>query len=134
METTGAGSAGGGGSAPPRVTFERQYRTAQSEGYHVLVGDQRLAHLDLHFTQTNVYGTLVLEAQVPEDQILDLIDRIDESIVLSAEGPREDLLVTVYQGTRSALYSDDYLEERRQRQGITDGGRAGRASRQRNVN
>jgi hypothetical protein len=42
--------------------------------------------------------------------------------------------VTVYQGTRFALYSDDYLEERRQRQGITDGGRAGRASRQRNVN
>jgi hypothetical protein len=127
METSGA-------QVPVRVIFERQYRTPHSECYHVLAGDQRVAHVDLHFTQTNVYATLVLEAQVAEDQVLDLIERIDESLVLSAEVPREDLLVTVYQGTRSGLYSDDFLEERRQRQGITDGGRAGRAARQRNVN
>jgi hypothetical protein len=117
-----------------RVIFERQYRTPQSEGYHILIGDQRIAHLDLHFTQTNVYATLVIEGVLEEDQVLDLIERIDESLVLSAEVPREDLLVTVYQGTRTGLYSDDFLEERRQRRGVTDGGPVGRASRQRNVN
>lgn len=98
-----------------RVTFERQYRTPQSEGYHVLVGDQRLGHVDLHYTQTNVYATLVLEAPVEEPQVLDLIERIDDSLVLSAETPREDLLVTVFQGRQSGLYSDEFLRERAER-------------------
>jgi len=117
-----------------RLHFERQYRTTHSEGYHVLAGDQRLAHVDLHFTQTNVYATLVLEADLAEEQILDLIERIDESLVLSAELPREDLLVSVYRGTRAGLYSDDFLEERRQRQGAGEGSRPTRTPRQRNVN
>jgi hypothetical protein len=129
-----AASTGAGTTGTPRVIFERQYRTPQSEGYHILIDDRRVAHLDLHYTQTNVYATLVIEGQVAEEQVLDLIDRIDESIVLSAEVPREDLLVTVYQGSQTGLYSDVFLEERRQRLGTTEAPRAPRASRQRNVN
>lgn len=98
-----------------RLSFERQYRTPHSEGYHILAGDTRLAHLDLHFTQASVYATLVLEMTLTEERVLDLIERIDESLVLSAEVPREDLLVTVFQGKQSGFYSDDFLEERRQR-------------------
>lgn len=114
-----------------RIVFERQYRTPQSEGYHVLVGETRVAHLDLHYTQTNVYATLVVEGQLAEAQVLDLIERIDESVVLSAEVPREDLLVTVYQGTRQGLYSDDFLLERRERRETTQ---ERRTARQKNVN
>jgi hypothetical protein len=130
MEQGGAGAAPGGGSSL-RIVFERQYRTPQSEGYHVLVGDARVAHLDLHYTQTNVYATLILEGPLEEAQILDLIERIDESIVLSAEVPREDLLVTVYQGTRKGLYTDEFVEERRERRESTQ---QRRTNRQRNVN
>ena len=127
------GGAAAGPSGPSlRIVFERQYRTPMSEGYHVLVADQRVAHVDLHYTQTNVYATLVLEGPLDEAQILDLIERIDESVVLSAEVPREDLLVTVYQGTRKGLYSDDYLEERRERRETTQQRRTARQ--QRNVN
>lgn len=100
-----------------KIIFERQYRSALSEGYQLLAGDKRLGHLDLHFTQSNVYGTLILETELPEAQVLDLIERIDELLVLSAEVPREDLLVTVFQGRQTGLYSDDYLEERRARLG-----------------
>jgi hypothetical protein len=100
---------------PARITFERQYRTASSEGYHVLAGEKKLAHVDLHYTRENVYATLVVEDPLPEDQVLDLIERIDESLVLSAEVPREDLLVTVFQGRQLGLYSDAFLEERTRR-------------------
>jgi hypothetical protein len=95
-----------------RITFERQYRTPHSEGYHLMAGESRLGHLDLHFTTGSVYATLVLETSLPEEQVLDLIERIDESLVLSAEVAREDLLVTVYQGKQTGLYSDEFLEER----------------------
>ena len=98
-----------------RVIFERQYRTAHSEGYHVLAGETRLGHLDLHFTNTSVYATLVLETSFAEEQVLDLIEKIDESLVLSAEVPRDDLLVTVFQGRQTGFYSDEFLEERNQR-------------------
>ncbi|MGH2355946.1 MAG: hypothetical protein ACRDI2_05225 [Chloroflexota bacterium] len=100
---------------PARVTFERQYRTPHSEGYHILAGDSRLGHLDLHFTRSSVYATLVLETALPEEQVLDLIEKIDESLVLSAEVERDDLLVTVFQGKQSGFYSDDFLDERTQR-------------------
>ena len=134
MEQSGAGGVSGPvpGGSNLRIVFERQYRTSQSEGYHVLVGEARVAHLDLHYTQTNVYATLVIEGPLEEAQILDLIERIDESIVLSAEVPREDLLVTVYQGTRKGLYSDDFLLERRERRETTQERRTARQ--QRNVN
>jgi hypothetical protein len=99
----------------PRIVFERQYRTPYSEGYHILAGETRLGHLDLHFTHSSVYATLVLEITLAEAQVLELIERIDESLVLSAEVERDDLLVTVFQGRQSGFYSDDYLDERMQR-------------------
>lgn len=106
-----------------RITFERQYRTPHSEGYQVLVGEERLGHLDLHFTHSSVYATLVLETTLPEGHVLDLIERIDESLVLSAEVEREDLLVTVFQGKQSGFYSDDYLDEHLRRRARTEGER-----------
>ena len=98
-----------------RTRFERQYRTATSEGYHVFAGDVRVGHIDLHFTLTSVYATLVLEVDLAEEAMLDLIDTIDDSLVLSAEVPREDLVVSVYRGRAAGLYTDDFLEERRSR-------------------
>ncbi len=99
------------------VRYERQFRTPNSEGYLVIAGDAHLAHLDVHFTSTSVYGTLVLLVDLPEDQVLDLIEGIDEAVVLSAEVPRDDFLVTVFRGRQTGLYSDDFLEERRERRG-----------------
>jgi hypothetical protein len=98
-----------------RSVFERQYRTPHSEGYHILAGTSRIGHLDLHYTQNSVYGTLVLETEMDEERVLDLVERIDESLVLSAEVARDDFLVTVFQGRQIGFYSDDFLEERTRR-------------------
>ena len=88
-----------------------------SEGYHVFGGDVRVGHIDLHFTLSSVYATLVLEVDLAEEAMLDLIDRIDDSLVLSAEVPREDFVVSVYRGRAAGLFTDDFLEERRRQRG-----------------
>ena len=93
------------------VRFERQYRTPNSEGYLIFQDEDRLGRLDLHYTSTVVYGTMVVERELEEDDLLDLIENADDSLVLSADVPREDFVVTVYQGREIGSYSDEYFEE-----------------------
>jgi hypothetical protein len=93
------------------VRFERQYRTTHSEGYLVFEGEDRLGRIELHFTSTVVYGTLVVEREIEEDDVLDLIEQADDELVLTADVPREDFVVSVYQGRDLGTYSDEYFEE-----------------------
>lgn len=97
---------------PAPVRFERQYRTPRSEGYHLLRQDHRIGHLDLHFTHRDVHASLVLLEDLAEDAVLDIVEQIDDSLVLSAEVPRDDLLITVYRGREVGFYTDDFLAER----------------------
>ncbi len=91
-----------------QLRFDRHFRTPSSEGYHVMVKGERLATVDLHFTQTDVRCTLILEKTLEREQIARLIERIDEDLVLSADVPREDLLVNTYNGTEVGFFSDEY--------------------------
>lgn len=93
------------------VKFERQFRTPSSEGYYVTQGDERIGRVDLHFASDVVYATLVVEVDVDEDDVQDIIEQIDEELVLSADVPREDFLVTVYRGKDLGFYSDDFFGE-----------------------
>jgi len=93
------------------VTFERQFRTPSSEGYYVTQGDERIGRVDLHFASDVVYATLVVEVDADEDDVQDLIEQVDEELVLSADVPREDFLVTVYRGKDLGFYSDDFFGE-----------------------
>ena len=93
------------------VRFERQYRTTHSEGYLIFDGGDRFGRIELHFTPTVVYGTLVIEREMEEDDVLDLIEQADDELVLTADVPREDFVVSVYQGKDLGTYSDEYFEE-----------------------
>lgn len=93
------------------VRFERQYRTPQSEGYLVYQDEDRLGRLDLHYTSTVVYGTLIVERELEEEDLLDLIENADDTLVLTADVAREDFIVTAYQGREVGSYSDEYFEE-----------------------
>ncbi len=104
------------------VRFERQYRTTHSEGYLVFEAGDRLGRIELHFTPTVVYGTLVVEREVDEDEILDLIEQADDELVLTADVPREDFVVSVYQGRDLGTYSDEYFEEDDQNGNNHEGG------------
>jgi hypothetical protein len=96
-----------------RPVYYRQARTPHSEQYQVMDGERRLGHLDLHFGAFEVYGTLVLDQEMPEDDVLRLIEAIDEDLVESAEVQRDDFLVRVYVGKEFGvgLYSDEFLAD-----------------------
>ncbi len=91
--------------------FERQCRTPDSEAYLITDDDERVGRLDLHFTHSIVYATLAVEEGLSEDEIMDLIETIDEDLVISADVPRDDFIVTVYQGREVGVYSDELFEE-----------------------
>lgn len=90
------------------LRFDRSFRTPSSEGYHVMLGTERIATADLHYTSADVRCTLVIERELGREEIAHIIERIDEDLVLSADTPREDFLVTVFQGTEYGFFSDEY--------------------------
>ncbi len=93
------------------VRFERQYRTTSSEVYLLYNGEDRIGRLDLHYTPTIVCATLLIERELPEDDVLDLVEHVDDELVMSASVPREDFVVSVYQGREIGTYSDEFFGE-----------------------
>ena len=93
------------------IRFDRQFRTPSSEGYFIVQGSTRLGIVDLHFTTTNVRATLILERELERDALVKLIEQIDEDLVLSADVPRDDLLVSVYIGHDAGFLNDDSMSE-----------------------
>lgn len=90
------------------VRFDRQFRTPNSEGYHMMLGTTRVGTVDLHFTSTTVHCTLVLERDLKHEDLAKLIEQIDEDLVLSADTPRDDFLVSVYRGKELGFYNDSF--------------------------
>src|SRR5579871_2626479 len=98
------------------IHFERHFRTPYSEGYYIMQGsslqsNNRLGTVDIHFTSTAVHGTLILERELDETELTKLIEQIDEDLVLSADMPRDDFLVSVYVGKDVGFYSDEYFAD-----------------------
>lgn len=102
-------------------TYQRHVRTPYSEVYEVRSGEQRIGRIDLHYASQEVYGTLILEREMEEDELLELIENLDDDLVLSSEMPRQDFLVSVYQGRDVGLYNDDFLRERLAQEGGGNG-------------
>lgn len=90
------------------VRFDRQFRTPSSEGYHMMIGTTRIGTVDLHFTSTTVHCTLVLERDLGREDLAKLIEQMDEDLVLSADTPRDDFLVSVYRGKEQGFYNDSF--------------------------
>ncbi len=98
------------------IRFERHFRTPYSEGYYIMQGNSlqsnnRLGTVDIHFTTTAVHGTLILERELDEADLTKLIEQIDEDLVLSADMPRDDFLVSVYVGKDVGFYSDEFFAD-----------------------
>lgn len=94
-----------------RPSYHRQSRTASSEQYQLMDGEQKIGHLDLHFGSSEVFGTLVLDRELSEEDTTQLIEQIDEDLVLSSEVAREDFLLRVYVGHEVGLFSDELLAD-----------------------
>lgn len=92
-----------------KPTYHRQSRTLSSEQYQLTEGEERLGHLDLHYGSSDVFGTLVLDRELTEEEIEQLIEQIDEDLVLSVDVPRDEFLVWVYAGRDLGLYPKDLM-------------------------
>jgi hypothetical protein len=90
------------------IRFDRHFRTPNSEGYHIMRGKERLGTIDLHFTSTTVHGTLVVELELAREELARLIEVIDEDLVLSADTPRDDFLVSVFTGKEVGFFNDSF--------------------------
>src|SRR5438105_519052 len=80
------------------IRYDRLCRTSSSEAYLLSQLDEPIGRVELHFTDDVVYGLLIVEREMPEQELLDIVERIDEDLVWSAGVPRDDFVVTVYQG------------------------------------
>ncbi len=89
------------------ITYQRQFRTSHSESYILTRAGRPFGHLDVHFGTSEVSGTLILLNELPEDELLALVDQLDEDLIQSADTPRDDLLLTVFKGQEIAFYTDD---------------------------
>jgi hypothetical protein len=93
------------------IRYDRLCRTPASESYLISQGDEPLGRVELHFTSTIVHGLLVLERELPDEELNDLLEQLDEDLVWSAEVARDDFVVTVYQGREVGVYSDSDDDE-----------------------
>ena len=95
----------------PDYRFERECRTPYSEAYIIALEHEWVGRVDLHFTANLVNGTLCVGENMTMEEIRELREIIDEELVLPADIPREDFIVTVYQGREAGVFNDDELDE-----------------------
>ena len=88
------------------LRYDRVCRTPQSEAYLLSEGDSPFGRVDLHFGTSVVHGVLIVERELSDEDVHGLVQRIDDDLVWTADRPREDFLVTVYQGTERGVISD----------------------------
>jgi hypothetical protein len=88
------------------LRYDRVCRTSQSEAYLLSEGDSPFGRIDLHFGTSVVHGVLIIERDLSDEDLHGLVQRIDDDLVWTADRPRDDFLVTVYQGTERGVISD----------------------------
>jgi hypothetical protein len=103
------------------LRHDRLYRTASSESYLLSDGEQPLARVELHFTDTTVYGLLLFEREPAEEEIAAVVAYVDEDLVWTASVPREDFVVSVYVGREVGVF-DDAARDHGNGNGTTNGG------------
>ena len=102
--------------------FERDCRTPHSESYTILVDENPVGRVDLHYTVTIVHGTLCVLESLTQAEIRELIETIDDELVDAVGVSREEFIVHVYQGREAGVYSDNGFGKNGEEG--SDGGRA----------
>lgn len=91
--------------------FVREARTPYSECYTIEDDTHALGRVDLHFTSSVAYGTLIVHEAIADEEIEELIGQIDEDLVMTADPYREDLVMTVWRGEEVGVFADDSLDD-----------------------
>jgi hypothetical protein len=78
----------------------RLLRTLSSEIYVIWDNDRRIGQLDLHYADGSIHGSLILEADLEDQEQRDLCEQIDDDVVSSymPSFEREEFVLTIYRG------------------------------------
>jgi hypothetical protein len=90
----------------PDLRYDRVCRTLRSEAYLLSDGAVPLGRVDVHFGSSVVHALLVVERDLPDEDVRRLVQRLDDDLAWTSDEPREDFLVTVYRGTEIGVISD----------------------------
>ncbi len=86
--------------------LEREVRTASSEVYNILEENRRVGRIDIHFTYNVVHVSLVVDESLTQETIQELVETIDQDLVDAVGIRREELVVHVFQGRMTGVFSD----------------------------
>ena len=86
--------------------LEREVRTASSEVYNILEENRQVGRIDIHFTYNVVHVSLVVDESLTQETIQELVETIDQDLVDAVGIRREELVVHVFQGRMTGVFSD----------------------------
>lgn len=91
----------------------RLVRTNSSEIYLVWEGNRRIGQFDVHYADTMIHGSLILEGELSSADQSELVAQLDEDIVSShlPSFEREDFILTIFRGEEVDSFSYPAPEE-----------------------
>ncbi len=94
-----------------RFQFERESRTTHSESYTILIEDNEIGRVDVHFGEEIANATLCVPEDFSESDVQELIGAVDERLVMTARPFREDFVCTVWLGRHAGVYSEELEDD-----------------------
>ncbi len=91
--------------------YEREVRTAQSEAYLILDGDNTVGRIDTHYLPGVAHIAIAVDQSVTAEQIEEIISDIDADMLNTVGSDRDSHLYHVFQGTEIRVFSDDGQDE-----------------------
>ncbi len=90
-----------------RFQFERESRTSYSESYNILIEENEIGRVDVHFGEEIASATLCVPENFSDSDIQELIGAVDERLVMTARPFREEFVCTVWLGRHAGVYSEE---------------------------
>ena len=80
--------------------FVRSSRTLSSEVYQVWEGERRIGQADVHYADSTIHATIVLEADLAPQERQELLAQLDDDVVSSYMPvlARDDFIVVIFRG------------------------------------
>jgi len=84
----------------PRYRLSRLLKTTSSEVYLIWSGERRVGQVDIHYADSIIHASLLLETDLTEEETMSLCAQIDEDVVTSYLPcfEREEFVITVFRG------------------------------------
>lgn len=93
----------------PDYKLVRLVRTASSEVYLLWEGAQRVGQVDIHYADSLIHVTIILEQALEREEVDNIIAQLDDDVISSylPDFERDDLLVNVYSGEELLSYPEE---------------------------